>query len=153
MPEKRIGSLKRIARLYGAVEQMRSAALRQASAAVHEAEKAIGAERAFAVASHAAGRQALDAGDSEERMLAATQRQVAGLRIGRVERLRVARVAVKNAAMTEFLDSRVRTEQMKQVVETMVEQGVVEETRRSQAVSDDRYLARLRWSDGRGKKA
>ena len=153
MEAKRIVSLKRIAKLYEVVERMRSIALKQASVAVSEAESAVSAQRAIAIAARDAGREALESGDRAEWMLTTTQGYVASIRMKKVEGLRVARATAKDEALAEFLASRVQTEQMEQVVDTMAQRVELEETRRVQAVADDRHLARLRWQtmrDGRG---
>lgn len=144
--ESRAGALRRIAKLYGAVEQMHSVALRQASAAVQEADGALRAERAMGSAAAVAGRTALTLGEREDWLLSHAQGEVAAVRSQRLEDLRLQRTEVESVARVEFLQSRVKTEQMKQVVAQMVELAEIEEGRRFQAAADDRYLARQRWS-------
>jgi hypothetical protein len=55
-------------------------------------------------------------------------------------------------AKKEFLESRVRTEQVKQVVEKAAAVAAVDEGRRTQAAADDRYAARLLWLGGRDRR-
>jgi hypothetical protein len=141
----RAGSLRRIATLYGVVEEMHAVALRQASANVQETEVAIRMEHRVAAAAAAAGRTALTAGEREEWLLTHAEGEISAVRASRFEELKTARVEVESAARTEFLASRVKTEQMKQVVTQMVERASIEEGRRTQAVSDDRYAARRAW--------
>ena len=149
---KRIAALKRIAKLYGAVETMHSVELSRATSALNEAETAVRAEQAAGVAANLAGRAALTTGDREEWMLTDAEREMAGWRRGLLEGLRVERDAVREAARKQFLDSRVQTEQMKSVVTRMKEQVEIEQGRRMQASSDDRYLTRLRWRAQREKR-
>lgn len=146
---KRIVSLRRIAALYGAVEAMRALDLQQASGALTEAEMAIAVEHRAAVAANDAARSALRSGDREEWMLSEAQREIAGLREGRLEEMRAARTIVRDKLRGEYLESRMQTEQMKHMVAYRREQAEVEEARRAQATSDDRYLGRLRWLDAR----
>ena len=141
----RTAALRRIARLYGVVEEMHSVALRQATGRVHEAEGAIRMERDAAAASGAAGRVALTAGEREEWTLTHAEGEISAVRAMRIEELKTTRVEVELAARSEFLASRIKTEQMKQVVTQMAERAAIEEGRRNQAVSDDRHAGRRAW--------
>lgn len=141
----RTTSLRRIAKLYGVVEEMHSVALRQATGMVHEAEGAIRVERHAAAASADAGRTALTAGAREEWLLTHAEGVISMDRAGRIEVLKATRVEVEAAAREEFLASRIRTEQIKQVVTQMAEQATIIESRRTQAVSDDRHAGRRAW--------
>jgi hypothetical protein len=146
------GGLKRIAKLYGVVERMHALRLEQASAGVREVVGAIGVERAAGAAAGVAGRLALGSGDHGEWMLAQAQREMAGMRRVRLEGLRDERGVVEMEAKKEFLESRVRTEQVKQVVEKAAAVAAVDEGRRTQAAADDRYAARLLWLGGRDRR-
>ena len=141
----RTAALRRIARLYGVVEEMHSVALRQATGRVHEAENAIQKERDAAAASVAAGRVALTAGEREEWMLTHAEGEISTVRVMRIKELKAMRVEVELAARSEFLASRIKTEQMKQVVTQMAERAAIEEVRRTQAFSDDRHAGRRAW--------
>ncbi|WP_128914043.1 hypothetical protein [Granulicella sibirica] len=124
---------------------MRSISLKQASEALSQAENALSVQRAIAAAARDAGREAIAAGDRAEWMLITTQATVATSRMNKVEGLRVARTTSRDAALTEFLESRVKTEQIEQLVDAMRQQAEAAEMRRTQAEADDRYLARMRW--------
>ena len=145
---ERIAALRRIARMYGAVEQMRAVELQQAGLALDEAEAMLSAEREMAQDAVKAGREALGVGSRAEWLLSEIQQQYLGMRRGRLIGLREERSALRDAARDEFLESRVRTEQMKQVVKNLKEQVEAEEARRVQAASDDRFLMRLSWRNG-----
>ena len=132
---------------------MHSLRLEQAAAAVREVVGAIGVERDAGAAAGVAGRLALGSGDHGEWMLAQAQKEMAGMRRVRLETMRDERAVVEVEAKREFLESRVRTEQVKQVVSRAAEIATVEDGRRVQAASDDRYAARLLWLSGRDRRA
>ena len=134
--------------MYGAVEQMRAIELQQAGIALNEAEGMLSAEREMAHDARATGREALGAGSRAEWLLAEIQQEYLEMRRGRLEGLRDERAGVCDVARSEFLASRVRTEQMKQVVTNLREQAEADEARRAQAASDDRFLMRLSWRNG-----
>lgn len=149
---KRIAALRKIAKLYSAVEKMHSVELSRATSALNEAETAIQAERSAGAAARLAGRAALNTGDREEWMLTDAEREMTVWRRGLLEGIRSERDAVREAVRKQFLESRVQTEQMKSVVTRMKERVEVEEGRRTQANADDRYLTRLRWRAERDKR-
>jgi hypothetical protein len=149
----RAAALRRIAKLYGIVEEMHSVALRQASGSVREAEVSIRGEREASVLAAGAGRAALTAGEREAWLLAQAEGEVSSVRAMRLEGLKKTRLIVELAARAAFIESRIQAEQMKQVVTQMVDQNAIEEGRRTQAASDDRYAARRAWSSGRSKRS
>ena len=138
--------------MYGAVEQMRGIELEQAGTALSEAEGMLRVEREMARDATNAGREALDAGSRAEWLLSEIQQEYLEMRRGRLVGLRDERAAAWEAAREEFLLSRVRTEQMKQVVTNLKEQAEAEEARRAQAASDDRFLMRLSWRAERDRR-
>lgn len=143
----KLKTLQRLAMLYAVVEEMHSIELQRSTAAVREAEHAIGTERRMAAAARGEGRGALIAGDLVGRSIAETQQETAAWRQTRLERLRLEREEIKESAREQYAESRLKREQMKRVLETMAGRLETEETRRVQAVSDDRFLARRRWKD------
>jgi len=56
---------------------------------------------------------------------------------------------LSDAAREQYVTSRMKSEQMKCVAEGVVAQIETEEARRTQATSDDRFLARRRWDEAR----
>jgi hypothetical protein len=138
--------------MYGAVEQMRAIELQQAGLALSEAEGTLAVEREMSLEAMAAGREALGAGSRAEWLLTEIQQEYLELRRGRLEGLREERAVACEVARADFLESRVRTEQMKQVVKNLREQAEAEEARRAQAASDDRFLMRLFWRDSLEKR-
>lgn len=135
-------------RLYSAVEQMHAVELLAASSAVSQAEHAIQQAQRTSLEASRTGRVALGEGDREEWMLAEARQEIVGIRRERMEEIRVARETVREAARLAFDESRVRAEQMKQVVSRMREQAERHEARQMQAASDDRFLMRSRWREG-----
>jgi len=145
----RAAALHRIATLYSVVEDMHAVSLRLASASVDEAEQSIQAGRIALAATGNAARNALTTGDREESLFAQSQTEIFTARAVRLESLKAQRLAAESTARADFLASRLKTEQMKQLVAHIAEQATLEESRRSQSLSDDRYAARRAWLSGR----
>lgn len=145
----RTNTLRRIARLYGVVEAMHSVALRQATASVREADGAMRREAQVATTAGVAARMALAQGERESWHFAHAEGEIAAMRVGLLDAVKRERVETESMARAEFLGSRIKTEQMKQVVQQRLDQAAVEEGRRMQATSDDRYAARRGWLAGR----
>ncbi|MDQ2835550.1 MAG: hypothetical protein M3Y50_17770 [Acidobacteriota bacterium] len=143
----KLESLQRLVTLYAVVEQMHSVELQRMTAAVREAEQAIRLERDVAHAAQSNGRDALVLGDSLGRVVAETHQGAASLQQGRIEQVRQKREEMNETAMEQYVASRLKREQMKRVLDEMACRRDMEENRRKQAASDDRFLARRRWSD------
>ena len=142
----RLETLARLARMYTLVEEMHSAELQRMSAAVGEAEQAIEVEQQIAHRARVAVCGALVGGDAVGRRMAETQQEMAAWRKTRLEEIRAEREERKVAAKEEYAASRLKKEQMERVLEEIAGRLEIEEARRMQAVSDDRFLARQRWS-------
>jgi hypothetical protein len=143
----RLEMLQRLVTLYSTVEEMHSVELQRMTAAVREVERAAGVEREIARAALVDGRVALLAGDCANRIVAETQEEISGWRQRALERIRIQREELSDAAMRQYVASRLKKEQLKRVTDEMAARMDVEERRRVQAVSDDRFLARKRWAD------
>jgi hypothetical protein len=143
----RLEMLQRLVTLYSTVEEMHSVELQRMTAAVREVERALGVEREIARAALVDGRVALLAGDCANRIVAETQEEISGWRQRALERIRIQREELSDAAMRQYVASRLKKEQLKRVTDEMAARMDVEERRRVQAVSDDRFLARKRWAD------
>jgi len=142
----RLPVLKRIQTLYGLVEQVHSLALVQASLAVREAEIAIARQCEQMREARYGGREALLGGDRERRALTESQLELSGARRQLLETVRLEREIRNDQAREEYHLSRVKSEQMKSVVETIRTEEELIEGRRVQAASDDRFLSRLLWN-------
>ena len=145
----RLRRLKRLATLYGVVERMDSVELQRTAAAVLEAEQAIDVQRAVVRSAGFDGRGALTAGDRMGWSFAERQRQIAGWKRERLEGIRVEREELSDAAREQYAASRLRSEQMKGVVDRVEARVAMEDGRRVQAAADDRFLSRRSWVDAR----
>jgi hypothetical protein len=137
--------LKKLAILYGQVEQIRSAQLRIASSDVDEVTQATAHEISVRQRQSAHARNALISGDRESWSLSAVQAAVATARQLRLESLRIAREDACEQAAVAYRTSRQRSEQMNAVIEKAHTRASLEETRHAQAASDDRFLSRRAW--------
>jgi hypothetical protein len=145
----RLQTLKRLMTLYGVVEEMHSLELQRMTAAVQEAQQAIEVQQQVARSARFGGRDALMADDRMGWEIAETQRESAGWKRRRLEQMRLEREVLSDAAREQYLASRIKSEQMKRLAEGVAARAEIEEGRRVQATSDDRFLARRRWSDTR----
>jgi hypothetical protein len=149
--ESRLQTLRRLASLYAAVEEMHSNELQRTIAAVREVEQTIGAEQEMARSARVDGRGSLLAGDRMGRTMAETQQETAVWRQRGLDQIRLEREELNDAARDQYVASRLKREQIKRVFDEIASRVEVEEGRRTQAASDDRFLARRRWTDKREK--
>lgn len=149
--QSRLKTLQRLVTLYSAVEEMHSIELQRMMAAVREVEHEIGVERAIARSARIDGRGALLAGDRESWMMVESQQETARWRRQRLEKVRLEREELNDAAREQYVASRLKREQIKRVFDDIAARMEIEEGRRMQAASDDRFLARRRWTDQRAK--
>jgi hypothetical protein len=149
--QPRLQTLKRLVTLYGVVEEMRSVELQRMTAAVREAQQAIGVQQQVARSARVDGRDALMTDDRMGWEIAETQRESAGWKRRRLEQIRSEREVLSDEAREQYVVSRLKSEQMKRLAEGVALRAEIEEGRRVQAASDDRFLARRRWSDAQGR--
>ncbi|HEX3967901.1 MAG TPA: hypothetical protein VHW70_08055 [Edaphobacter sp.] len=149
---QRLETLKRLITLYAAIEDMHSTELQRITAAVREAQRAIGTEREIAKSARVNGRVALLGGDRVCWMMAETRQEMAARRGQRLEQVRVEREELNDAAREQYVASRLKREQVKRVFDEIATRVEIEEGRRMQAASDDGFLARRRWTDARELK-
>jgi hypothetical protein len=149
--QPRLEILRRLVALYSTVEETHSTELQRTTAAVREVQHAIGVEQEVAQSARTGGRSALMAGDQLSSMAAEAQQETATWRRRGLEQIRVKREELNDAAKAQYVASRLKKEQIKRVFDDIAARVEVEEGRRMQAVSDDRFLARRRWTDTRDK--
>jgi hypothetical protein len=147
--QTRLETLERLVALYAAVEEMHSTELQRVTAAVREVQQVIRAEQEVARAARIDGRGALLAGDRVSWMMAESQQETVAWRRRGLEPIRLEREKLSEAAREQYVASRLRREQIKRVYDDIAVRMEIEEGRRLQAASDDRFLARRRWTDGR----
>ena len=149
--QSKLETLQRLVTLYAAVEEMHSTELQRMTAAVREAQQVIRAEQEVARAARLDGRGALLAGDRMSWTMAETQQETAAWRRRGLEQIHLEREELSEAAREQYVASRLRREQIKRVFDDIALRMEIEEGRRLQAASDDRFLARRRWTDAREK--
>jgi hypothetical protein len=147
--QTRLETLQRLATLYAAVEEMHSVELQRMTAAVRETQQAIGAAQEIARSARMDGRAALLGGDRVCWTMAETRQETAAWRRRGLEQIRVEREELSDAAREQYVASRLKREQIKRVLDDIAARLEIEEGRRVQAASDDRFLARRRWTDAR----
>jgi hypothetical protein len=150
--QPRLKTLVRLVTLYAAVEEMHLAELQRMTAAVSETQEAIRVEREAARSARVDIREALLAGDRVSWTMAETQQEIAASRRLTLEQIRAGREELSDAAMEQYVASRLKREQIKRVFDDIAARKEIEEGRRLQATSDDRFLARRRWTDAQEKK-
>jgi len=148
----RLETLQRLATLYAAVEEMHSTELQRTAFAIREAQQAIGIEQRVARSARIDGRGALLAGDRVNWMMAEIQKETAAWRRRGLEQIRLERERLNETAREQYVASRLKREQMKRVVDDIAARMEIEDGRRKQAASDDRFLARSRWKDSQEKR-
>jgi hypothetical protein len=145
--QTRLQTLRRLTGLYAAVEEMHAAELQRIAGAVLDAKKAIGVEREAGRVARLEGRDALLAGDRANWMMSETGQEMAVWRRQKFEEIRIEREQLNDAAREQYVASRLKRQQIQGVSDKIAARLEIEEGRRAQTVSDDRYLARRRWTD------
>jgi hypothetical protein len=151
MMRQRLETLRRLVSLYAVVEEMHSAELHQMTAAVHDAVQAIGVEQDMAKSVRIDGHYALAIGDRVGWMMSETQQKTSVWRRQRLEQVLQEREQLNDTARQQFMASRLRREQMEHVFDEVSAWAEIEEGRRIQVASDDRFLARRRWTEAKKK--
>jgi len=151
MMRQRLETLRRLVSLYAVVEEMHSTELHRMTAAVHEAVQAIVMEQDIAKSVRIDGHHALAIGDRVGWMMSETQQKTSVWRRWRLEQVREEREQLNDTARQQFMESRLKREQMEHLFDEVAARAEIEEGRRMQAVSDDRFLARRRWTETKEK--
>jgi len=145
----RLEGLKRLVSLYGGIEEMYSTELQRQTAAVREAEQAIAEQQGALRRSASRGRNDLNAGDRVGWKSSQVQREIAEWKQERLQQVRVERERSNEEARRRYLASRLRSEQVKHLVDHAAAKVAIDAGRRTQAGLDDRFLSRKRWTDAR----
>ena len=135
----------RLASLYGMTERVRSVELRVAAGAVEAVACSVAIAATVRERQITEARTAMANGRREEWQVAETTRGVVEAGIVRLAKLRVEREAVLEDAVQRHRISRLNMEQMDRVVDRARAQETLQESRRSQAESDDRFASRRAW--------
>jgi hypothetical protein len=150
--QSRLEMLRRLAILYLAVEEMHSVELQRLTAGVLQARNAIGSEREAVRLARLDGQEALVAGDQVNWMTSQSRQERAAWRKQKLEEIRLRRTELNDAARQQYVASRLKREQIQRVFDDIAKRMEIEKERRAQAASDDRFLARRRWTDSREEK-
>ena len=150
--QSRLETLRRLAMLYAAVEEMHSAELQRLTAAVLQARNAIGGEREAMRSARLDGKEALVVGDQVNWMMSQTRQETSAWKKQKLEEIRLRREELNDAAHQQYVASRLKREQIERVFDDIAKRMEIEKERREQAVSDDRFLARRRWTDSREER-
>lgn len=149
---QRLLTLKRLGSVYGLMEEMHSLQARVASAAVGEVETAISSEAITHQAALAAEREALHGEDLLGRSAMAVREEVAIQKTRKLEPILEQRREVREFAQIRYADSRLWSERMKALIDAELERIATEKERRTQAASDDRFLAQSRMKRGKDRR-
>jgi hypothetical protein len=135
----------RLASLYGMMEQMRSVELRTAASAVEDVVCSAAIAATVRESQITEARTAMATGHREDWQVAETARSVVEARIVRLATIRAERESAMEEAALRHRVSRLAMEQMDRVVDRARLQEAMQEGRRSQAESDDRFASRRAW--------
>lgn len=145
--KSRLAGLQRLVSLYGGIEEMHSAELQRTAAAVQEVAQAIEMQEGAVRRSASHSRDALKVGHRMDWKIAQVQREMAEWKQERLEQVRLERERSSDEARKQYIASRLRREQVSHVVDGATAQMEIKAGRRAQAMLDDRFLARRRWTD------
>ncbi len=140
-----------MAALYGVMERMHSSELQLATSAVRETEQAIETQQTIVRAMGIDVRKAVVTGDRLGWSLAEAQREIAMWKGKRLEDIRLKCEELNNLAQRRYAESRLKSEQMDRVVASVAVRVEMEEERRAQSTTDDRFLSRKIWAETKEK--
>jgi hypothetical protein len=147
--KERLRQMERLSRLRESQERMREAELLRERSRLATARQVAGAAQSAFQAETAACRELLLQGDTvASRMADQAARLAAAWHMHCAERV-AACVERVEAATQRHRESRLQVEQSTRLAETISRAIGVEEQRRLQAVSDERFAARRHWTAGR----
>jgi hypothetical protein len=149
MMTRRIDQMKRLVSLYAVVEQMHTTELQRMNQVLGETQAALELEEGLASSVRLEGREALHDEDVVGWRIAERQEDIAAGRRHRLEQMRIDREQLRDSARVQYLASRLKTEQMKRVLDDIEAHKEMEGRRRAQLSSDDRFLGRRRWNDAK----
>lgn len=146
----KLETLKRIRKLYEAVEEVHLMEWQQMTAALSEVRSAVDVERMGAGQAVCEGRAALASGDRVGWSAADSLRKASGAKLNRLEAVHTERKRSSEAAREQHVVSRRKSEQMQRLAERAAEEVTLHEGKKMQAATDDRFLARQHWADVSG---
>jgi hypothetical protein len=145
--------LKRLATLYGLVQDARSAEMRRAVVELVEVEEALATQESMLWMANAFGRGALTQGDRFGWKQAGTHATLAIWNSEQLAVIREERHGFCEDAKQRYRESRVQAQQMTKLLEQASQQAELIDGRRTQAMADDRFLSRRRWAEARAESS
>ena len=142
--QPRLTILKRIGAVYGLIEEMHSLETRVAAGEVIEVEAALHADRHSVEAARQQQWEAMRGNDLLGRSEVAVCEELAIQRNRQLEPVLRKRREAFELAQIRYSDSRLWSERMKALIEAELNRTAIEQERRMQAMSDDRFLAQRR---------
>lgn len=142
----RLETLKRITKLYKALEEARLSELQGTMAALHEVQNAVDVETQSKHRALQGGREAIASGDRMGWASADSQHWASGAKRRRLETVHAERRRLNETAHDHYVAGRRKSEQMQRLVAHANQQIAIDEERKAQAATDDRYLAQQRWA-------
>lgn len=141
---QRLITLRRLGAVYGLIEELHSLEARVAAAEVGEVETAIRAEASTLYEAWMEGRGAMRGEDLLGRSAMAVREEMAIRKRRQLEPILQTRKEISHTAQTRHVASRLWSERMKSLIDGEAGRIATAEERRSQAASDDRFLAQRR---------
>lgn len=142
---ERLGSMRRLLRVYEAVEKMHEADASRAASEVREIEEAIAVESRRSRIASECEMQAMAAGDCFGRSVAVVQQKAGGWRRARLTGVLHEREERSFVARQRHMDSRGWSERVQRLADQATEDAEKVEAKREQMAADDRFLSRSRW--------
>lgn len=136
--------LKRLGAVYDLIEEAHSLEARAAAGDVVEVESVMHAERRTAASARLQQREAMCGDDLLGQSATAVREELAIQRTRQLEPALRQRRDTLHLAQLRYTDSRMWSERMKALIEAELSRVEVEQERRMQAASDDRFLAQRR---------
>ena len=138
--------------MYGLIEEIHSLEARVAAGEVVEVESVLDAERRTAESSRMQQREAMCADDLLAQSATAVREELAIRRNRQLEPILLQRRDTLAHAQLRYTESRIWSERMQALIEAELRRSTLEQERRMQAASDDRFLARRLVRRGREQR-
>lgn len=136
--------LKRLGAVYGLIEEMHSLEAQVAVGEVVEVESVIHEERRTVEAARTRQRETIQVDDLLGQSAIAVREELAIQRNRQLEPMLRQRRDTLDVAQLRYTDSRMWSERMKTLIDAEFTRVAIEQERRTQAASDDRFLAQRR---------
>lgn len=140
----RLMLLKRLGAVYGLIEEMHSLEAQVAVGEVVEVESVIHEERRTVEAARTRQRETIQVDDLLGQSAIAVREELAIQRNRQLEPMLRQRRDTLDVAQLRYTDSRMWSERMKTLIDAEFTRVAIEQERRTQAASDDRFLAQRR---------